>query len=57
MTQDIRAARAYGLAADDGRLGPGYALVDSRGRLRYRTFDPSLQDHAREIAILLAALP
>ena len=49
MTGDSRKARAYGLATDDGRLGPGYALIDSRGRLRYRTFDPGLQENAREV--------
>ena len=48
-------ARQYALLTEDGRVGPGYALVDSDGRLRYRTFDPGL--HEREIAVLLNALP
>lgn len=48
-------ARAYGLLRADGGVATGYALVDSRGRLRYRTFDPGL--YQREIQILVDALP
>ena len=48
-------ARRYGLLTEDGRLGPGYALVDARVRLRYRTFDPGLQE--REIQVLVDGLP
>ena len=47
-------ARSYGLLTDDGRVGPGYALINSAGRVRYRTFDPGLQQS--EIQILVDAL-
>ena len=48
-------AREYGLLGEDGEVGTGYALVDSQGRLRYRTFDPGL--YQKEIQILVDALP
>lgn len=48
-------ARGYGLLTDDGRVGPGYALVDADGQLRYRTFDPGLQ--RPEIQVLVDGLP
>lgn len=57
VTGDREVAQAYGLATDDGRVGPGYALVDSRGQLRYRTFDPGVREHALEVGILLRELP
>ena len=47
-------ARKYALLTEDGRVGPGYALIDSTGQLRYRTFDPGL--HEREIQVLVDAL-
>lgn len=47
-------ASQYALVTDEGRVGPGYALIDSRGRLRYRTFDPGL--HQAEIQVLADAL-
>ena len=47
-------ARQYALVTDQGRVGPGYALVDSAGLLRYRTFDPGL--HQQEIQVLVDAL-
>ena len=47
-------ARSYGLLTDDGRVGPGYALINSAGQVRYRTFDPGLQQ--REIQVLVDAL-
>ncbi len=50
---DPRVARAYGLQRADGSIGPGYAIVDGQGRVRYRTFDPGLDDHEQEIEILL----
>ena len=60
VAQDVRSsspdlARQYALLTDAGRVGPGYALVDSSGTLRYRTFDPGL--HRQEIQILVDALP
>jgi len=55
VTDDSGVAAAYGLLTSDGQLGPGYAIVDARGRVRYRTFDPGVSRHAREIGILLEA--
>jgi hypothetical protein len=49
-------ALAYGLVTADGRLGPGYALIDPTGNVRYRTFDPGLADHGEEIEVLLGAI-
>ena len=54
-TSSPEVARAYGLLRAGGEVGTGYALVDSRGRLRYRTFDPGL--HQAEIQVLVDALP
>ncbi len=53
---DPDVARAYALLTTDGAVGPGYALLDAAGRVRYRTFDPNPADHAAEIAVLLDAL-
>ena len=53
VTDDPIIARAYGLQTADGRIGPGYAIVDAAGQVRYRTFDPGLADHASEITVLL----
>ncbi|MGH8930916.1 MAG: hypothetical protein ACRDZO_09895 [Egibacteraceae bacterium] len=55
VTGDPETAVAYGLLTTDGQLGPGYAIVDARGRARYRTFDPGVSRHAKEIGILLEA--
>lgn len=49
-------AAQYALVTSDGRIGPGYALIDTSGRLRYRTFDPAPADHAAEIQVLIDAL-
>jgi len=49
-------ARSYGLVTADGRVGPGYALIDAEGTVRYRTFDPGLAEHAEEIEVLLEAI-
>ncbi len=53
VTRDAAIGRAYGLMTRTGRLGPGYAVIDTRGNVRYRTFDPELGGHRREIHILL----
>jgi len=53
VTADPDIARAYGLQRPDGGVGPGYAIVDPSGRVRYRTYDPSLDEHREEIATLL----
>lgn len=56
-TADPVVARSYGLQRVDGSIGPGYALVDRRGHVRYRTFDPGLERHGPEIRTLLAGMP
>lgn len=56
LTDDEDVARALGLHRANGEIGPGYALVDDRGRVRYRTFDPGLAGHEAEIRVLLEAL-
>lgn len=55
VSSSRRVAGEYGLLTDDGRLGPGYALIDSRGQVRYRTFDPGFRQP--EIQVLVDALP
>lgn len=55
-SQDAELAAQYALLAGSGRIGPGYALVDADGTLRYRTFDPGLADHEPEIQILVEGL-
>lgn len=55
VTDDLEVARAYALARGDV-AGPGYAIVDSQGQVRYRTFDPGLASHGEEIRILLDAV-
>lgn len=52
-TADAAIARSYGLLPADGRLGPGYAIIDVRGDVRYRTFDPRPGDHGDEIRVLV----
>ncbi len=44
-TTDPLLAARYALV-DDGRIGPGYALIDAQGQVRYRTFDPGLAEQA-----------
>ncbi len=53
---DPAVAREYGLLTADGRIGPGYALIDERGRVRYRTFDADPAAHTAEIEVLLEAM-
>lgn len=55
-TDDLEVARAYGLLTDDGRIGPGYVIVDSGGAVRYRTFDAALGAHGEEVRVLLRGL-
>ena len=56
-TSDPRVAALYGLLTTDNMLGPGYVLIDSHGRVRYRTFDINPAQHAREIRVLVRNLP
>ena len=57
VSNDVGVAEALALRRADGRIGPGYAIVDRRGRLRYRTFDRAVDDHRKEIEILVGASP
>ncbi|MDP8978119.1 MAG: hypothetical protein M3N17_06015 [Actinomycetota bacterium] len=56
VSDDPAVAEAYGLRTAEGAVGPGYAVIDPRLRVRYRTFDPWLSAHEDEIAVLLAAV-
>lgn len=50
-------SRAYGLSRPrDGALPVGYALVDSRKRVRYQSLDPAVLRHFTEIRTLLRSL-
>jgi hypothetical protein len=53
VTDDPELARRYGVVTEGGQLGPGYALIDPAGNVRYRTFDPGLGEHEDEIEILV----
>ena len=50
-------ARAYRMPQPaDGGPPVGYALVDSRGRVRYSTLDPGVAGHLREVRTMLGGL-
>lgn len=52
-----RAAGAFGLARPrDGKAPLGYAVVDARGMIRYRTLDPGTPTLLAEVDTMLAAL-
>lgn len=52
-----RTAAAYGMRVPvDGGPPVGYAIVDDRARIRYRTLDPDPAGNSREITTILAAL-
>lgn len=53
VRDDPALARQYGLGAP-GRAG--YALVDADGDVRYRTYDPGLAEHVKEIQTLVDGL-
>jgi hypothetical protein len=55
-SDDPQLAAQYALLTEEGRVGPGYAVVNVDGQLRYRTFDPAPSEHAAEIQILVNAL-
>jgi len=53
-----RFGRAYGL--DRPRTGGppvGYAVLDSRGLIRYRTLDPTVAEHPGEVDTIVRAVP
>lgn len=52
-----RLARAYGLRRPRSGGAPvGYAVVDSHGRVRHRTLDPSVADHLGEVRTIVGAV-
>jgi hypothetical protein len=56
QSDDPQLAAQYALVTAQGRVEPGYAVVNADGRLRYRTFDPAPGEHAPEIQILVNGL-
>ncbi len=51
------AARAFGLSRTrDGGPPVGYALIDDRGQIRYRTLDPTVPPLFDEVATMLRAM-
>lgn len=57
VLQDPALVQALALGRSLTSCLPGYALVDSRGYVRYRTYDPGLADHVDEQRVLLENLP
>lgn len=53
---DPEVADQYALKRENGQVGPGYALIDSMGFVRYRSYDRSINEHTREINRLVAGL-
>lgn len=53
---DLRLALKYALATSTGQIGPGYAVIDTDGQLRYRTYDPTPGEHSTRIQMLIDAL-
>ena len=52
-----RLARAYGLRRPrSGGPSVGYAVVDRHGQIRYRTLDPTVSDHLREVDTIIRAV-
>ncbi|MEO5678279.1 MAG: hypothetical protein ABIS47_01280 [Acidimicrobiales bacterium] len=52
-----RTATTYGMRVPaDGGPPVGYAVVDDRARVRYRTLDPDPAAHSGEVTTMLAAL-
>ena len=51
-------AEAYGMRLPrDGGPPVGYAVVDARGDIRYRTLDPAVAERLDEVTTMVAALP
>lgn len=51
-----RLARALALPEAADGCHPGYAVVDPRGQVRYRTYDGGWAEHSSESDVLLAAV-
>lgn len=58
VRSDLRnVARAFGMPAPRGDVSPsGYAILDSSGRIRYRTLDPVSSTLLDEVATMLRAV-
>ncbi len=51
-------ARRYAMPLPrDGGAPVGYAIVDSRSQIRYRTLDPAVVDELAEVTTILGAVP
>ena len=51
-------ARAFGLRRPrDGGAPVGYAVVDRRGQIRYRTLDPAATEELDEVGTVVRAVP
>ncbi len=51
-------ARRYAMPLPrDGGAPVGYAIVDSRSQIRYRTLDPAVVDELAEVTTILGATP
>jgi hypothetical protein len=56
-TSGRKAAEAFGLPSRrDGGVPVGYAIVDAKGQIRYRTLDPSVAGLLDEVATMVDAL-
>ncbi|MGH3845771.1 MAG: hypothetical protein ACRDS0_30765 [Pseudonocardiaceae bacterium] len=54
---DLSLAMEYALATSTGQIGPGYAVIDTAGQLRYLTHHPAPGEHSAQIQMLIDALP
>ncbi|MGI8684358.1 MAG: hypothetical protein ACR2MO_04590 [Acidimicrobiales bacterium] len=53
-----RLGRSYGLHRPRAGGPPvGYAVIDRRGLIRYRTLDPTVADHLGEVDTIVRAVP
>ena len=48
-SSDRTIANQYGLVTNSNRIGPGYAVIDTQGQVRYRSFDADPASHSGEI--------
>jgi hypothetical protein len=54
---DGRLADRYGMRRPQDAGPPvGYAVVDGKGRIRYRTLDPDVAHELREVRTIVAAV-
>jgi hypothetical protein len=53
---DPAVARCYAMTTSSGRIGPGYAVVDAAGQLRYLTHDHAASERSERIQALVLAL-